>query len=303
MAEGESLQIVMEKVAEERQSDTALFLSGCFSLPPASTRGIAASGPIALMTDLTRTQVDAILAELAPSLPDGVTLTISKSGDTNISRLQWPRPPRIYGRPLDEFAVGEQCHEAKCPICGGNIRITQEGSEIRVNPAVERRRGDTIARPAPTTDKDPLFSGIKPLSPETASYASIRSLQAGDTGFWMDYNRNSLYEPEAPAHPPSATKMPPGGETTHNRRTSGRNAGGLSAFMKPGVFALVLGRTHDQQVVKMVAEIMGLQDSEAREKCMSLGLCVARGIALEEAQTLLARFRNLGARARIVKPM
>lgn len=294
----ETFQIVMEKVAEENQADAAMFLSGCFSLPLASTRSIAASAPIALLTDLERAQADAIVAELQPSLPEGAGLRVSPSGDTNIARLQWPRPPRIYGRDVEDFAAAEEPHDIKCPICGGMLRITRNGEAVRAATPAERARSDTIFRPAPVpaNDKDPLFSGVKPLASANANYASIRSLQAGDTGFWMD--NKGVFAPPPPSRDPAASSVP--GETSHSKRT--RSSAGLAAFMKPGVFAIVVGRTRDAQVVKMIAEIMGIPDAEARDKCLNLALTVARDISLDEAQSLLARLRNLGARARIVRP-
>lgn len=291
-------QIIMAKVPEDKQPETALFLSGCFSLPPASTRGIAASGPIALLSDLSRHQAEAVMAELKPSLPQDVVLRIGTGKETSrVSRLQWPRPPRIYGRDLQEFAESSTAHDLKCPRCGGLIRVVQDGGGLCAYPSgSERRRGDTAARPAPSNEKDPLFSGVKPLATGTGNFASIRSLQAGDTGFWMDYS-HSIF---APTEPPVMEHR--AGDTSHAKKSTGKISAGLAAFMKPGAFALVVGRTREPQAVKMIAEIMGVTESEARDKCLSLGLCVAKDISLDEAQNLLARFRNLGARARIVKP-
>ncbi|MDR2392338.1 MAG: hypothetical protein LBE84_11760 [Planctomycetota bacterium] len=81
--------------------------------------------------------------------------------------------------------------------------------------------------------------------------------------------------------------------------------GGLSgrfAFMKRGAFAVMLGRTKDVQVIRIVSEIMGIPENEAREKCQTPGLCVAKDISLAEAQSLLARFKNIGVKVRIAKP-
>lgn len=298
-------QLIMEKVPEERQPDAALFLSGCFSLPPASTRGIAASGPIALLSDLTKQQAEAIFTELEPSLPDGVDIcVVDGSGRSRVSRLQWPRPPRIYGSPLGEFIVETESHETKCPVCGGMLKVTQDGNDIRItaaSPTADKRRsGETAVRPRPSSDRDPLFSGVKPLAQETSKYASIRSLQAGDTGFWMDHTSSIFSQPDIPEATPARTPAP--GGTSNAKKSTGRVNAGLAAFMQPGSFAVVLGRSRDAQVIKMVSEIMGLSESEAREKSSGLGLCVAKDISLDEAQNLLARFRNLGARARIIRP-
>lgn len=304
---GETFQIVMREVAEEHRSGAAMFLSGCFSLPPASGRNIAASAPVALLAELERGQAEAIVAELRPALPGGVALEIRSSGDagdTEVSRLQWPRPPRIYGKDIIDFAeAAESSHEAKCPVCGGMLRIVTDGGAVRIAPLAERARpggGDTAVMtapaPAPADDRDPLFSGIAPLAAANGNYPSLRSLQAGDTGFWMD-NKGIF---SAAAQSPDASPLPVPGDTSHSRRA--RAAGGLAAFMKPGVFAVVASRSRDAQVVKMVAEIMGVSEPEARDRCLALSLTVARGISLDEAQSLLARLRNLGARARIVRP-
>lgn len=294
-------QIIMDKVPADRQPDVALYLSGCFSLPPASTKGIAASGPIALLSDLEKSQAEAILAELKPSSPAGVALRITGPGDkTRVSRLQWPRPPRVYGSTLDEF-VKMEGQELACPHCGGLIRVTQEADGLQAVPIPgdKRRSSETsFHRPPSQSDKDPLFSGIKPLDPNTSKYASIRSLQAGDTGFWMDYSQNVF----SPPPPPEESETTHRGGTTNAKRTTGKLAAGLAAFMKAGNYALVVGRTKDTQAVKMIAEIMGVSEHEARDRALNLGLCVARDISLDEAQNLLARFRNLGARARIVRP-
>lgn len=303
----DNYQLILEKVPDEKQPETALFLSGCFSLPPASTRGIAASGPIALISGMPKGQAEAVMQEIEPSIPPGVEMRIAlEEEQARISRLQWPRPPRIYGSPLDEFEEpdGPESVDAKCPICGGVLHITQDGGEVRLAPAApdKRRRGDTVIQPRPplpSSDKDPLFSGVKPVAQETTKYASIRSLQAGDTGFWMDHTHSIFAQPaESEQAPP---RRP--GETSSGRSKSGSRPGaGLAAFMKPGSYAVVLGRTRDAQVIKMVSEIMGIGEGEARERCQELGLCVARDISLDEAQNLLARFRNFGARARIVRP-
>ncbi|MCC8107495.1 MAG: hypothetical protein LIQ30_00295 [Planctomycetes bacterium] len=303
--DGREYQIILERVPEDRQPETALFLSGCFSLPPASTKGIAASGPIAIISDLEKGQAEAILADLPPSLPPDVVLRLADGSEaTRVSRLQWPRPPRIYGRDLDDFLVREESGDIKCPLCGGLIRVSQESGVLKAVPAGgEKRKSDTLIRPAPfPSDNDPLFSGIKPLATGTANYASIRSLQAGDTGFWMDHGHNLFAPPPPPADSEESVRKK-SGETSNAKRSSGKITAGLAAFMKPGAFSLVVGRTKDPAAVKMIAEILGISESEAREKCLSLGLCVARDISLDEAQNLLARFRSLNAKARIVKPM
>lgn len=294
--------IVMEKVPDDRQPETALYLSGCFSLPPPSTRNIVASGPIALLSDLTRAQAEAILTELRPSLPPEVVLRLAEASESlRISRLQWPRPPRIYGRDVNDFALVADAHEVACPLCGGQLRITKDADGVRVAAgAGGKKKEDAASRKAQlSNDADPLFSGIKPLAAGSGGYASIRSLQAGDTGFWLDHGRGMPRQPQSERL--TLERQEEKGTTTVKRSTT-KSAAGLAAFMKPGAFAVVVGRTRDAAAVKMIAEIMGLGEGEARERSQNLGLCVARDISLNEAQNLLARFKKLGARARIVKP-
>ncbi len=308
MAEDETptVQIVLQKVPEQDQPGAAMFLSGCFSLPPVSTRAIASSAPIALLAGLSPAQADAIMAELAPTLPQGVEIQVSPQSAAAIARLQWPRPPRIYGKDLDDFAAPEEtARELKCPICGGVLSLTPDGALLKAllshntgrRPDDEPlRRSDAASRAA--NDRDPLFSGVKPLGPANTRHASLRSLQAGDTGFWFDSKGDFASAPLPP--PEGASPLPAAGETSHSRRV--RPSAGLAAFMKPGVFAVVLARTRDAQTVKMIAEIMGIPEPEAMDRCLGLSLPVARDIALDEAQNLLARLRSLGAKARIVKP-
>jgi ribosomal protein L7/L12 len=300
----ESFQIVLRRVAEERQPEAALFLSGCLSLPLASSRNIAASAPITLLADLRKGQAEAILAEFRPALPADMVIDIGPSGEAGVSRLQWPRPPRVYGKDVADFVPSpgvDGVHDIKCPVCGGMLRVVNEGGALRASPVSAisgRARSEAaVSAAAPADDNDPLFSGIKPLAASSADYASLRSLQAGDTGFWMD--NKGLFSPGG--QPAAASASPvPGGGTSHSRRA--RASAGLAAFMKPGVFAVVSGRSRDPQVVKMIAEIMGIPEGEARDKCLAPSLAVARDIALDEAQSLLARLRNLGAKARIVRP-
>lgn len=303
MAENEHYQVILEKVAEERQPETALFLSGCFSLPPPATRGIAAAGPIALVSGMTKPQGESVMNELSTSLPKGVVLRLASENESaKVSRLQWPRPPRIYGRDLGDFADDIENVETVCPHCGGALSIRNNpGGDVEVAPAgLEKRRVSSRRLPS-ASDKDPLFSGVKPLA-STTDLASLRSLNAGDTGFWMDHD-GTVFSPPGP----SSEDVPdtPGGASSANsakKSTSGKSVAGLAAFMKPGAFSLVVGRSRDSQVVKMIAEIMGLSEDEARDRCLNLGLCVAHDISLDEAQNLLARFKTLGAKARIVKP-
>lgn len=297
--ETEKYQIILEKVPLERQPEAALFISGCFSLPPVSTRGIANSAPIVLISDMSRGQAEAVLAELLLSLPTGVELRMTNEKDSaNISRLQWPRPPRIYGRDLAEFANLPKSHDLNCPICGGAIRISPDESGGFLATAVDdgERKRESNRSLSDASNTDPLFSGVKPLA--TSNFASLRSLSAGDTGFWMDHGNSLFASPEADI---AASSTAPS-DTANAKRSTGRIATGLSAFMKPGAFALVMGRTRDNQAVKMISEIMGITEDEAREKSMGLGLCIARDISLDEAQNLLARFKGLGVKARIVKP-
>ncbi len=302
MPDQEKYQIVLEKVPYERQPEAALFLSGSFSLPPASTRGIVASGPITLLSGLTKAQAEAVIEELKAGMPEGVELRLAAENDPGkYSRLQWPRPPRIYGRDLSDFISQQNTQDIHCPLCGGHLRITNDDTGVRAVTATDsaRRGGMTTRRILTASDKDPLFSGVKPLATADTNYASLRSLEAGDTGFWMDYS-NSEHDTSPPHEPPAART--PGKESSTGKKGTNRNAAGLSAFMKPGGFALVVSRTKDPQAVKMISEIMGISQDEARDKCLNLGLCVAKDIALDEAQNLLARFRNLGAKARIVRP-
>lgn len=291
--------LILEKVPEEDQPAVALFLSGCFSLPPASTRGIAASAPVALLSGMTRPHAEAVLAELKPFLPEGAVLRVADREETGkASRLQWPRPPRIYGKELAEFVPASGEHELTCPLCGGAVKVYMDSGTMRAK--IAAKAGETgshpLGRASTANDKDPLFSGIKPLAAASSDFASIRSLEAGDTGFWMDYSRDR-------ERPPIYAEAARAGESAHAGRSPGKQPAGLSAFMRPGVFAVVVGRTRDPQVVKIIAEVMGVSEEEARDRCLSLGLCVARDISLDEAQNLLSRFRTLGARARIAKPM
>ena len=146
------------------------------------------------------------------------------------------------------------------------------------------------------SDKDPLFSGFKPLVTDSAAYASMRSLKAGDTGFWS--NTRTAYSM-------GDEKQPEPGDEAPEKPTpaASKSSSGLAAYLTPGVFAVIIARTKDASVIKNVAEIMGVSENTAREKCLGLSLCVARGISLDEARTLLARFKTLGANARIAKPM
>lgn len=301
MSKQDDFLIILDPVPTERQAETALFLSGCFSLPTSSTKGIAASGPIALLADLPRNRAESILEEMRASLPSGVSLRIV-SGDEagKLARLQWPRQPRVYGRELSEYGDITNS-EISCPHCGELIRVARDGSGLKAVPVRDSKRSRISDRGQLDHENgDPLFSGVKPLVGADSNYASLRSLEAGDTGFWMDYGNKDPYSPAAPVEHPS--ESPLAKDSTHDRKGSGRSAAGLAAFMKPGGFALVIGRTRDSQTVKMIAEIMGISEGEARDKCLNLGVCVAKDISLDEAQNLLARFRNLGAKARIVRP-
>ena len=306
-----TFQIILDKVEEDKQPDAALFLSGCFSLPPSSTPGIVSSAPIAMLTDLTKRQAEAIMGEFALSLPDGVRLRVVKSDDPGkVSRLQWPRPPKIYGRDVADFDSESDGHIIKCPICGGVIRVFRDanGQIVADVPTGSERRTLSSRRVVSENDKDPIFSGVKPLAPSTTNLASLDHLRAGDTGFWRNHTQE-FFDQGGPT-PPSAYEAPSqpekrheGGDSTHGKRSTVKLDSGLAAFMKRGAFAVVVGRTKDPQAVKMVAEIMGISPDEARDRCLNLGLCVARDIALDEAQSLLARFKGAGAKARIVKPM
>ena len=329
MSDKDSRQIILDRMEEAKQSVASLFLAGCFSLPPASTSRIAASGPIAILSDLDAAQAETILADLTPSLPAGVALHIAREGEEEeASRLDWPRPPKIFGRPIEDFRPRNRRVEVPCPSCGNMLGILHKaGGGLSVKLVREAGRTVMIPNPASTeSSKDPLFSGFKPLAADAASLASVQSLEAGDSGFWDasgafagQYEQPPPAPPEASPAEPAATANPAAngagaaaksasgsGVTTKSASGSGvttKTASGLAAYMKSGVYAVVIARTKDASVVKKVVEVMGVSEDEARQKCLKLSLCVARNISLDEAQTLLARFKTLGAKARIIRPM
>ncbi|MCC8180173.1 MAG: hypothetical protein LIP23_04575, partial [Planctomycetes bacterium] len=215
MSANDRYLIILDKVREDLQPATAMFLSGCFSLPPASTKNIAASGPIALISDVSERQGEAVLAELNASAPEGVTLRLDKENSgAKVSRLQWPRPPRIFGRNLKEFEPSQpepRCTDVNCPHCGGRVRIgLDQNGEIVVVGATPEVSPVCVTPPRPgsETDRDPLFAGIKPLAIDTSGYASLKSLQAGDTGFWTDLS-NDLFAPQTQSVPGAQPNQPP----------------------------------------------------------------------------------------------
>ena len=300
MTDTDKHQIILDPVTEEKQPAVALFLSGCFSLPPASTRRIAAAGPIAILSDLELGQAKSILADLTSSMPEGLTLRVAQEEDaSDAGRLEWPRQPKIFGKPVEEFRQPDMWLEATCPACGKPLAVHKEPNDELTVKLLKKNSTTAIMRSNPESeesDKDPLFSGIKPLVTNSAAFAAMRSLQAGDTGFWGDARTIYSMDDETPPEPGNETP-----ETSTS--AASKSSSGLAAYLTPGVFAVVIARTKDASVVKNVAEIMGISENTAREKCLSLSLCVARGISLDEARTLLARFKTLGAKARIAKPM
>lgn len=319
----DSYQLILEKVPEDKRPDTALFLSGCFSISPAKTKGIAEAAPIALLTDLTRNQAEAVLAEFVPSLPEGVSVAVRTDAEARASRvshLGWPRPPKIYGIPVEDIAVvkpPDESGEITCPFCGETIRLPGSGIGKSGNTAVIRREP---AHPDAPDATDPIFGDIKPLPPGTGKMPA--AIRPEDTVWGNIPDEKIVFTPSVaperePVYAPSPGASGTGsgsgtgtgtgtgygrGGTSTTKKSGSRPAAGLAAFMKPGAFAIVVGRTRDNGAVKMIAEIMGIGEGEARERGLSLSLCIARDIALDEAQTLLTRFRNLGAKARIVKP-
>lgn len=314
MADDGLQEIILDPVDAERQPAAALFLSGCFSLPPAATRRIVAAAPIAILSGLSAPQAEGVLKELGASLPEGVNLRAANAGETaDAGRLEWPNPPQIHGRDLEEFGRTPHQAVAPCPSCGKMLKITYDAGD-GVKLGLSGISGKTILIPNPASaasDKDPLFSGFKPLAEGVGNLASLRSLQAGDSSFWMEARQNFFPRP-APEAPADWRDAPLRGRSDAEARdkreesassSSYLRTGGLASFMKQGLYSVVLSRTRDPQTIKMLSEIMGVEERDAQQLASSRSLCVARNIALDEAQTLLARFRSLGANARIVKPM
>jgi hypothetical protein len=255
--------IVLEAVPDAFRKEAAGFLAGCFSLSPSVAMNIAASSPIAVLSGLSAACAAAILAEIGPAVPGGVSLRIGEDGDDGgLSQLQWPRPPHVFGRKLSEFADPAKSREADCPLCGGRIRLVEKGDDFRLEASgAEEKNGQSAyaligedgGRPAAETERLPY------------RYAGRRE---GDGAL------------SKPAGAPS----------------------GLAAYMKPGAFAVVVGKTREVQAIKLAAETMGLTQEEAWDSCQELGLCVVEGVSLAEAKSLKARFSNLGVRVRIARP-
>lgn len=249
----DKVHIVAEAVAADRMADATRFLAECFSLPPASARSIAAGAPIVLLAGLSTALAAPVLRELQANAPEGVAFRVA-DGDTqdDLPQLQWPKPPRLYGRTPAELARRDSVRDEK---------------HIQAPPAVQ-----PVA---------PLWTGIRPVAEARAPTSEHFVVPATLPGMSSD---------DAPVSQAEA------------KRTSCRIAPSLSQFMRHGSFSVIIGRTKDPHAVKMVADIMGLEEEAARRQCMRLGLCVARNISLDEARTLTERFHHLGLKARIAHP-
>ena len=294
--------IVIGHMPLEIQAEVALALSASMLLPGNAAQRIVANAPIAILSDLSRLQAESIKTELLKSMPPGTDLVVAPDkSEEKISRLEWPQPPRINEKSLTDFLRINFDHDLICPNCQEKLYLKTDDDK-----GLSLVKVECDLSQAPTSDfdkaddrlgadDDPLFAGLVDFGP-IADLKAVQALNAGDTGFWMGFDSRNL--------PAAESNRMTFSEVEEKASASGtiRGASGLTTFMRPGPYAVVINGSQDIDVIRFTADLLGISENEAREKCLKHSLCVAKNIAREEAQSLLARLRSLKAEARIFRP-
>lgn len=301
MEQDERFLVVLDPVPAEALDTVAGALATAMTLPVNMAKRIVSSCPIALLTRLRRGRAERLRNVLASAFAGNASVRVAPDQpDSLTSRLEWPLPPSIAGLRIDEYPEDDlNLGKLACPSCGIGLDYLENGAGGHPELRVATTDNETIPIPVvggggdttllPSSDLDPLFSGLKPLD-STANLQAVKDLRAGKTGFWkIDWGDRLS---------PVTDQPPMSRENGHASTTRS----GLAAYLPGGPFAVIINRSTDINVARLVAEVGGLPEDEAREKCLQPIFCVARDIAKAEAQTLLTRFEALHAKGRIVRP-
>lgn len=118
---------------EHHDEPVAQALSAAFGQGLDWGRPVVASAPIVLLEGLTEAQARAVHASLRNVETAGCKLEVYPAGSPETdgcSKLRWPTPPAIHGRPLESYsqpgsapAVATAMAQISCPHCGGVFRV------------------------------------------------------------------------------------------------------------------------------------------------------------------------------------
>ncbi|MGH7143435.1 MAG: hypothetical protein ACREJ2_04790 [Planctomycetota bacterium] len=192
----------------------AAALSAAFGQGMEWGRPVVASAPIVLVEGLTEQQAQAIHAALRPVETAGCRLGVHSIGAQEIegfSKLRWPTPPTINGRPLEAYnAAGPAVPmvQIACPHCGNSFRValniiagtqpsSPRASNRQLSPTMGSPTGNSLTSSGNYAALAPAAAFAPPAQPGPQTYgvAGVGT----SSGFYQLPGSSAMIGPSAPA--------------------------------------------------------------------------------------------------------
>ena len=95
--------LILQDCPHEQRQQAAATLSVAFSLKQNTCETVMESLPIVILDGLSSDECAALIAALAPLTMSGLELRYGLEDPTELPKIDWPKRPKIFKRPLDNI--------------------------------------------------------------------------------------------------------------------------------------------------------------------------------------------------------
>ena len=330
----DSWSLILREVPEASRPAVAQFLAKAFALKENTAETIAASAPIALLTELTREEAGAMsLAVAGLGRIANVVVSFTDQSSDELPKIDWPRRPLLFKREIADYVL-DYHFPVPVPDLGKQVRL--------IDLLVLRLGGDAggvskqykpIELAAPVQQATPAVKGgstklqeykgsnlpeITPFSnrvqPQTSSVAAParNGAAAGSAGQDASDRLNEMFPDEDGGFIPDSNNitsildrlLPDEGQpVVHAHGSTPMNSSGAHAIGGGSGFSLFLAKIGDEQrrtkAVTLLVELAKIPADEAEALSKKVIIPVLKGVTKEEAESAKQRFAKIGILARI----
>ena len=314
-------QVVLRSCPEESQAAAAQAIGQIFGVKDTTSMTVAQSAPIVLVDDLTESEAAAMtLVMRCLEMAGGQMDICLQHPDEELPRIEWPKRPRIFKRPLNLFPVELAI---KVPLAGGHTarvidllvaRLTgtatdsggyqpQSGAHIPQETTGQGSSNHTSRRPFEGSDLGEITPFSNPILPPAADDPG--SDDSAIDGQQLTSRMDELFpDEENGAAVPSGndiTKaidqlLPDDDDMPVSTPADGHSTGS-------GGFSVFLNKISDdnrrQKVVPLLVEMLGISEEQAAGLSKKMIIPVLKNVGKQEAELAKARFAEIGVLARI----
>ena len=320
-------QVVLRSCPEASQAAAAQAISQIFGVKDNTSLTVAQSVPIVLIDDLTEAEAASmLLAMRCLEMAGGELDFCQQRPDEELPRIEWPKRPRIFKRPINLFP-------AEMSI---ELPIDAERRVRLIDLLVARLTGTATDRGGYQPQSGSYAPQQAPVVDSSSSHASRRPFEGSDLGEITPFSNPilppSLDEPagddtgidgqqltsrmdELFPDEESGSAVPTGQDITNainqllpdddddmpiTTPAGGTSAGGTSAG---GQFSVFLNKIADdnrrEKVVPLLIELLGISEEQATSLSKKMIIPVLKNVSKQDAELAKSRFAEIGVLARV----